>query len=92
MLEGALENAGYEVVAVDRGTEALPHLKTAHFDLLLSDIVMPGGMTGYQLAELVSAERPGVRILFTSGYTELAAASGHGARPAARRSRAASRP
>ena len=35
-LARALENAGYEVVAVDRGTDALPHLEREHFDLLLS--------------------------------------------------------
>jgi len=40
-LARALENAGYDVVAVDRGTAALPWLERERFDLLLSDIVMP---------------------------------------------------
>ena len=40
-IERALTNAGYEVSSVDRGTEAVPLLEKEHFDLLLSDIVMP---------------------------------------------------
>ena len=40
-LARALENAGYIVDSVDRGTAALPYLEEQHYDLLLSDIVMP---------------------------------------------------
>ena len=40
-LARALERSGYEVVAVDRGTAAVPLLEREHFDLLLTDIVMP---------------------------------------------------
>ena len=43
---------------------------------MLTDVVMPGGMTGYELAEAARALRPDLKILFTSGYTELAATSG----------------
>jgi two-component system cell cycle response regulator CpdR len=49
-LARALVNAGYDVVAVDRGTAALPYLQQEHFDLLLSDIVMPE-MDGIELAQ-----------------------------------------
>jgi CheY-like chemotaxis protein len=40
------------------------------FDLLFTDVVMPGGMTGRQLADEVTRRQPGSKILYTSGYTE----------------------
>ncbi len=43
------------------------------FDLLFTDVVMPGGMNGRQLADAVAQRRPGTRTLFTSGYTADAA-------------------
>jgi two-component system cell cycle response regulator CpdR len=55
-LARALENAGYEVVSVDRGTSAIPHLENEHFDLLLSDIVMPE-MDGIELANIRRSAR-----------------------------------
>ena len=66
-LARALENAGYEVVAVDRGTEALPHLESAHFDLLLSDIVMPE-MDGIELAQRCNEVSPGTKVMFITGF------------------------
>ena len=39
-------------------------------DLLFTDVVMPGGMTGRQLADAARARRPGLKAVFTSGYTE----------------------
>ena len=49
-LERALVNAGYAVDSVDRGTDAIPLLEGAQYDLLLSDIVMPE-MDGIELAQ-----------------------------------------
>jgi two-component system, cell cycle response regulator CpdR len=49
-LARALENAGYDVLAVGCGTAAVPWLETCHFDLLLTDIVMPE-MDGIELAQ-----------------------------------------
>ncbi|MCJ2182606.1 response regulator [Novosphingobium sp. 1949] len=66
-LARALERAGYEVVAVDRGTEALPHLKTETFDLLLSDIVMPE-MDGIELAQRCAEVAPSTKVMFITGF------------------------
>ena len=63
----ALENAGYSVVAVASGTAALPHLKTAIFDLLLSDIVMPE-MDGIELAQACNEISPETKVMFITGY------------------------
>ena len=58
------------VEAVD-GNAALTFLQQADrpFDLLLTDIVMPGGIDGYQLAKLALERRPGIKVLLSSGYT-----------------------
>ncbi|MFC4295682.1 cell cycle two-component system response regulator CpdR [Novosphingobium tardum] len=66
-LARALENAGYDVVAVDRGTAALPHLQSSHFDLLLSDIVMPE-MDGIELAQRCAEVSPATKIMFITGF------------------------
>ncbi|MGB7374841.1 cell cycle two-component system response regulator CpdR [Pontixanthobacter sp.] len=66
-LTRALEKAGYEVVSVDRGTAALPLLKTEHFDLLLSDIVMPE-MDGIELAQRCNEASPHTKVMFITGF------------------------
>ncbi len=66
-LARALENAGYDVVAVDRGTAAIPHLETEHFDLLLSDIVMPE-MDGIELAQKCNELSPHTKVMFITGF------------------------
>ena len=70
-LARALENNGYEVVAVDRGTEAVPLLESQHFDLLLSDIVMPE-MDGIELARRASELDPSMKIMFITGFAAVA--------------------
>lgn len=66
-LARALENAGYEVVAVDRGTHAIPLLTNDHFDLLLSDIVMPE-MDGIELAQRCNEISPDTKVMFITGF------------------------
>ncbi|MGB7655613.1 MAG: response regulator [Novosphingobium sp.] len=66
-LARALENAGYEVVAVDRGTAAIPYLEEYHFDLLLSDIVMPE-MDGIELAQRCAELSPKTKVMFITGF------------------------
>ena len=66
-LERALTKAGYEVVAVDRGTEAVPLLESSHFDLLLSDIVMPE-MDGIELAQVCAEVSPRTKVMFITGF------------------------
>jgi two-component system cell cycle response regulator CpdR len=66
-LARALENAGYDVIAVDRGTDALPHLEREHFDLLLSDIVMPE-MDGIELAQRCAELSPDTKVMFITGF------------------------
>ncbi|WP_336986214.1 cell cycle two-component system response regulator CpdR [Altererythrobacter aquiaggeris] len=66
-LSRALDNAGYEVVAVDRGTEAVPLLQGQHFDLLLSDIVMPE-MDGIELAQRCAEISPRTKVMFITGF------------------------
>jgi len=66
-LARALEQAGYEVDAVDRGTEALPLLESGTYDLLLSDIVMPE-MDGIELAQRCAEISPRTRVMFITGF------------------------
>ncbi|WP_420607011.1 cell cycle two-component system response regulator CpdR [Novosphingopyxis sp.] len=67
-LARALEKSGYEVVAVDRGTAALPLLKAERFDLLLTDIVMPE-MDGIELAQHCGKVSPDTQVMFITGFS-----------------------
>lgn len=66
-LERALDGAGYHVDAVDRGTEAIPLLEKNHYDLLLSDIVMPE-MDGIELAQRCNEISPVTKVMFITGF------------------------
>jgi PAS domain S-box-containing protein len=64
-----LESFGYKVICAVDAAEALAIAgRGTPFDLLFTDIVMSGSMNGRQLAERLLAERPALRVLFTSGY------------------------
>lgn len=66
-----LRDAGYEVVEAESGAEALSLLEGEEveaFDLLFTDVMMPGGIFGGELAKRVRALFPDIRVLFASGY------------------------
>lgn len=66
-----LKTLGYHVLQASTGAEATEVLnRNSEIDLLFTDMVMPGGMGGRELAETARMIRPGIRIVFTSGYTE----------------------
>ena len=68
-----LEDLGYRVIAAGEGQDALTILRSAtDIDLLFTDIVMPGGMDGIRLAEVACHLRPGLPVVFTTGYAEAA--------------------
>lgn len=74
-LARALERSGYEVIAVATGVEALPHVETDQFDLLLTDIVMPE-MDGIELAQHAASVAPDMRIMFITGFAAVTLKAG----------------
>jgi PAS domain S-box-containing protein len=68
---GQLRSLGYTIIEAVNGPNAIAAFDSApHVDLLFTDIVMPGGMSGRELADEVRRRYPQLKILFTSGYTE----------------------
>lgn len=63
-----LEDAGFDVVAVDGPEQALQKCNESSFDLLLSDVIMPE-MTGPELHKKILQSNPGLKVLFMSGYS-----------------------
>ena len=68
-----LEGLGYVVASAGNAAEALSKMDCGlEFDLLFTDVVMPGGMNGRELAEEAVRRRPSIKVLYTSGYNECA--------------------
>jgi PAS domain S-box-containing protein len=66
-----LRSMGYRVIEAADSAGAAELLRGDEpIDLLFTDVVLPGGMTGRQLADEARALRPGMQVLFTSGYTQ----------------------
>ena len=66
-----LRSLGYVTLDAANGAEALAIVAAGNqFDLLFTDVIMPGAMNGRQLATEVQKSKPGLKVLFTSGYTE----------------------
>ncbi|WDR06289.1 PAS domain S-box protein [Devosia rhodophyticola] len=69
-----LTQLGYRVLEAASGADALTILATEpHIDLVFTDLVMPGGISGYELSANVRANYPGVRVLLTSGFADVLA-------------------
>jgi CheY-like chemotaxis protein len=73
-----LPTLGYRVVAAHNGQEALQILRVQKIDLLFSDIVMPGGLSGIQLAEEARRLQPTLKVLLTSGHSAAVLGDKHG--------------
>lgn len=71
-----LSELGYEVVEARNGAVARDVLGRSEIDLLFTDVVLPGGMNGRQLADEAMRRRPGLKVLFTTGYTRNAVVHG----------------
>lgn len=65
-----LEDYGYATEVAYNGRDALTQLEQHNFDLLFTDLIMPGGMNGVLLAREARRRRPRIRVLLTIGYAE----------------------
>jgi CheY-like chemotaxis protein len=78
MASKILNRLGYQVLVAQDGPEAL-NLWPQHggkIDLLLTDMVMPGGMTGRELADRLRREAPRLRVIYSTGYSTDLSSSG----------------
>ncbi|NIJ19689.1 signal transduction histidine kinase [Sphingomonas naasensis] len=78
--EALLRELGHSVVRARSGNEALEVARAARFDVVLSDVVMPG-MSGLELAETLATACPALPVILTTGYSDEIARSGTGGRP-----------
>ena len=76
-----LEELGYQVLKAKDGQSALAVLKEEQVDLLFSDIVMPGGMRGDELAKLAVESNPDLKVLHCTGFGQAAKLRGDTATP-----------
>ncbi|MCZ6481941.1 MAG: response regulator [Alphaproteobacteria bacterium] len=71
-LAAMVTELGYRVVEAENGASALPILEQERpVNILLSDVIMPGGMSGVDLAKAARKRRPDIRVLFVSGYDRM---------------------
>jgi len=70
LMHHILESYGYKVLDSSTGKAALEiwAQQKTKIDLLLSDLVLPDGMSGQELAKILQAEKPGLKVIYTSGY------------------------
>jgi PAS domain S-box-containing protein len=71
LITDVLEELGYAAIEAEDGNAGLQILESKrHIDLLITDVGLPGGMNGRQLADAGAVLRPGLKILFITGYAE----------------------
>jgi CheY-like chemotaxis protein len=71
LIAEVLEEFGYAWIEAVDGPSGMKALRSsAHIDLLITDVGLPGGMNGRQLADAARFMRPGLKILFITGYAE----------------------
>ncbi|MFW2374770.1 MAG: PAS domain S-box protein [Gammaproteobacteria bacterium] len=69
LAEELLSNQGYQIITAKDGIQAIDILsKNADIDLVFSDIVMPGGINGFELARQARTIKPEIKVLLTSGF------------------------
>lgn len=78
--ETLLAEHGHEVVLATTAEQALDRIRQECFDIIFSDVVMPG-MDGLQLAKIIAAEQPALPVILATGYSEEIAERGAGGRP-----------
>ncbi len=77
LIGDVLRDRGYSVIEAANGAEGLRVLRSDHaVDLLVSDIGLPGGLDGRQLADAARVQRPDLKVLFITGYAENAVLGG----------------
>lgn len=82
LLVESLEDAGYTVIEAEDGPSALAVLaEVGEIDLLLTDVGLPNGMNGRQLADTARQTLPALKVLFITGYAEQSVASNAGLEP-----------
>jgi CheY-like chemotaxis protein len=79
LINDVLKEAGYQTLLAQDGVSALRFLQSeTRIDLLVTDVGLPGGMNGRQVADAARETRPGLKALFITGYAENAAiGNGH---------------
>jgi hypothetical protein len=65
-----LTEAGYRVIEAENAAAGLENLEKQNIDLLFTDIVMPGGIDGVELARQVHEHKPTVKVVLTTGFSE----------------------
>ena len=70
-LATVLERLGYELIVREDGAEGLKYLEAHEVDLLISDVVLPGGLSGPELAAQARHLHPHLKVVLVSGYTEV---------------------